>query len=538
MDLLPGRSRRDGVAARRAAFNKERLTGRILYLTQALTVRGGREAFAGRRLYDLLAEEADDAVVAHAVVPAGQEQGIALELLDKDVMTARSYLAYDSHVIYFEGGLFSGAGSWRVPRPLLEQSVRLGGVALIADAEFNELNQEREHYLAAWDFLRAKPNYGPNEGTPVYGVNRRTQERAFNCEPEQMVVSDWLRPVYDGVGRVRAVSPIDLAGWQEVLATGDRANTGTLADDVWIDEHAYCPFASVSQLGDGFVVFIAAAVSSDRVVEECPDNGIWIRNTIRFLRAESAKDAARYSGLRRLQRAFRDLNTTDDAVLEESVDEINRALDREAQATLRRKTANAARQQLLQIFGPRWDTLSNPAQRQLIQAEVYRRDAELLADTEEEFEFSAAVGAYSRAVEVELLHRLFEPFRERRDASELPGPDLKRGERESVDALRRFPRWQGSHQRADRLRPDERWLPPARRRAQCLHLIPTQAARESRPVLRSGALSAALADYTQKYRNRAMHAGSISQEDCKAARDYLFEEPVRLLLYLAEVLPA
>jgi hypothetical protein len=45
-----------------------------------------------------------------------------------------------------------------------------------------------------------------------------------------------------------------------------------------------------------------------------------------------------------------------------------------------------------------------------------------------------------------------------------------------------------------------------------------------------------LNDYAQQFRNRAMHAGELTVEDCKAARDYLFEEPVRLLVYLAEAL--
>lgn len=102
--------------------------------------------------------------------------------------------------------------------------------------------------------------------------------------------------------------------------------------------------------------------------------------------------------------------------------QINRALDSTVQATLRRESAQVARAQLTELFGDLWESLSEQAQRQLVQAEVYRRDAELLADTEEGFEFSAAVGAYSRAVEVELLRRLFEPFRSRADAAELPKP--------------------------------------------------------------------------------------------------------------------
>lgn len=185
---------------------------RILYLTQGATVLSGREAFGGRTLFDRLAEHAGEAIVAHAVVAAGEEGDISLELLDKDVMTARSYLAFDPHVIYFEGGLLGGLGPWRAPRALLEQSVRSGAVVIVADAEFNELNQDREEYISAWDFLRARPNFGRDDDSPVYGIDRTTQEREFDLDPHRMVVSNWLRPVYQGVDRILAVSPIELSG--------------------------------------------------------------------------------------------------------------------------------------------------------------------------------------------------------------------------------------------------------------------------------------------------------------------------------------
>jgi hypothetical protein len=35
-----------------------------------------------------------------------------------------------------------------------------------------------------------------------------------------MVVSDWLRPAYDGVDRIRAVAPVELVGSFDPLASG------------------------------------------------------------------------------------------------------------------------------------------------------------------------------------------------------------------------------------------------------------------------------------------------------------------------------
>jgi hypothetical protein len=515
---------------------------RVLYLRRLPITTVGRQAFKGRKLFDLFAERlverAGDAIVAHIVATAGKEEGIPLEALGKDVTTARSYLSFDPHVIYFEGGLLGGFGQWRVPEALLRQSVRSGAVVVVADADLNEISQHRDEYSAARDFLRAQPRFGLDAEGPVYGLDRTTGRSEFDLDPSTMVISDWLRPVYDGTDRIVAGSPVQLTAFQDILASGDPARTATLCLDEWVDNRANCPFASVCQRGDGYVVFIAARVSDDRILERCPGNGHWLVNTIRHLRAESARDAARYAGLRDLQHSFRELKTTSEseAQRESRIAEVNLLLDRSLEATLRRESAQAARAQLEQIFGERWQRLSEQAQRQLVQAEVYRRDGELLADTDDGFEFSAPVNAYSKALEGELLRSVFEPFRLREDASELP--ERRQGsEGTSLGVLRRFLNGKkapalgemayvlenvGCRLRDDKPNAFARYL----RERLVDHINWCDEAGFPHRVL----------DYTKCYRNRADHPGELSAADCKEARDYLFEEPVRLLLYLTESL--
>lgn len=515
---------------------------RLLYLTRAATAASGREAFAGRLLYDRLAEAADDAIAAYIVAPSGSEGGVSLELLDRDVLTTRSYLAFDPHVIYFEGGLVAGPEHWRVPRAFLERSVRAGAIAVIAGAEFNELNRNRDAYIAASDFLGAQPNYGSEDSisgslgpSPVYGIDRSTEKREFDVQPHTMLISDWLRPVYADIDRILAVSPVDILGGQDVLATGDTSNTATLQRDLFVNELDYCTFATIRQLGDGFVVFIAAEVSHDLVVERSPDNPRWILNTIRLLRAEMAKDARRYAGIRRLQKVVADTKRdAPEADWHERT--LNHALDREAPASGRRASAEAARSQLSELFGPVWDSISDAAQRQLVAAEIYRHDAEVLADTEHEIDFSAAVGAYSRALEMELLRRLFEPYRGRSDADDLPAPRSQKREGRSLDALRR---------RLDGQDPSLGEMAFILMHVGCRlrDVEPNAFAAYLRDRLTDYAVfcdeacfPARLNDYVQRFRNRAMHVGELSADECKAARDYLFEEPVQLLVYLAKAL--
>jgi hypothetical protein len=40
--------------------------------------------------------------------------------------------------------------------------------------------------------------------------------------------------------------------------------------------------------------------------------------------------------------------------------------------------------------------------------------------------------------------------------------------------------------------------------------------------------------YVEEYRNRAAHVSRLTKQDCVAARAYLLEEPIRLLLVLEE----
>jgi len=492
------------------------------------------------------------AIATHAVAPPELEDSIADELRERDVITTREYLDFDPHVIYFEGGLTRGFGGWRVPETLLEQSIRGGAVAVVADVGFNELLHEREDYLAAWDFLRVRPRYGAeashplyelNPKSPVYGIDRQSQRREFSVSPDQMIVADWLRPVYDGVRRIEAWSPMDLLSVQNVLASGNGSTSATLCDDLFVDERAACPFAGVRSIGEGYIAFIAAYVSLDQVLESCPDNARWLVNLVQHLRREIAADAARYSGLRELQRSIRELKQSlasqhiDPGDVDESCSEfniVNHVLDSPMEAAVRRAAKDAARSQLEVIFGPAWDRVGEPAKRFVIQAEVHRRDSELLADAGEEQDFSAAICAYSKALEAELSSRLFEPFRTWPDAHDLPRVADK-SQAQSVEALRKFV--------------DGRKLTLGQM-AFVLMNVGCRLRNEEANAF-SAYLQRHLTDYTgfcddvkfpqlldryaNEYRNKAMHTDEISSAQCIEARRFLLEEPNRLLAYLAEI---
>jgi hypothetical protein len=202
---------------------------------------------------------------------------------------------------------------------------------------------------------------------------------------------------------------------------------------------------------------------------------------------------------------------------------------------LRRQIRGDARAQLEDLFGNNWERLTPAAQLQLVAAEVHRRDSELLADTAEAHDFSAAVGAYSRAVEIEVLSRFFEPHRDRDDAGDLPEPPA--GDRSKTTSLAALKRYAAG---GNTLTMGEMGWVLLNVGCKLGDAEPNSFAAHLRERLVDydafcrDKFARRLLDYAERYRNAAMHVGDVSAEDCKDARDHLFEEPVRLLLYLTE----
>jgi hypothetical protein len=77
------------------------------------------------------------------------------------------------NVIYLEGGFHSlPSGDSRFPRPMLEEFVRDGAVAIVADADERVLAAEKAAYRDAAGFLGAYSDYGVQDGPyPVYGAD-------------------------------------------------------------------------------------------------------------------------------------------------------------------------------------------------------------------------------------------------------------------------------------------------------------------------------------------------------------------------------
>lgn len=307
---------------------------RTLYLQQMPSIVG-RQALAGRKLFDEFSTISEESLLSFAIISDDEAQKTHKNVKN-DFLSQTQLSRFAPDVIYIEGGLFyRDEETWRIPRPMLEDFVFEGGVALIADIDRNHLYEGKTSYRAAASFLGASARYSvshlgeTDSRFPVYGIDQTNNwDSAQNviCKPEKMIKSGWLAPIYDGIGEILAVQPCALESFgSSIVASGNCDTTGTLHQDRWVDERDCCPFAIARQYGTGYVVTIAAVVSDDGITEHCPDNIRWLTRLASFLLSHAVADkkrrTSRYTSPEKLFLSHRSVN-------KQTVKDVSRELSR------------------------------------------------------------------------------------------------------------------------------------------------------------------------------------------------------------------
>ncbi len=279
------------------------MTPRTLYLQGMLSING-RDALHGRALYDGFKNVSEESILGHLIYSDEDAAAVTNPRLIPDIVSHRLLRDFQPNIIFVEGGLFATAeGHWKIPEDMADQFCRDGNVLIVADIDVNELHQKKEHYWKAGKFFQAYARYkNENSSDPVYGTDRVRHwrgQRQILCDPKKMIVSDWIRPIYDDIPEILVGLPVCLANWQSLAASCNGDTTGTLCLDRWIDEVDSCPFAAVTQIGSGFAVFIAALVSGDAWLQGCRHNTKWLLNMARFLLDQASEEKARRLSHRR-----------------------------------------------------------------------------------------------------------------------------------------------------------------------------------------------------------------------------------------------
>ena len=261
---------------------------RTIYLQSSLSING-QHALRGRVLVDRLRRESDDFLLGALIYE--QEHAVTVPpRIRPDVISEVQLLTFDPTVIFCEGGLVTGrGGGWKVTKLLADRFVRGGGTLIVADVDRNVLYDEKREYQEAGAFLGARASYrGPE---PVMGNDQRSYWRSGRqivCRTEKMIVSDWLRPIYDGVPEIVCGIPVQLSAWGDILASGNTDSTQMEVMDEFLGLDSL-PWASVHRSGAGFVVLLAGSVTPDAWLEGSRHNTTWLTNICRFL-SDAAKD--------------------------------------------------------------------------------------------------------------------------------------------------------------------------------------------------------------------------------------------------------
>jgi len=194
--------------------------------------------------------------------------------------------------------------------PMIEEFARRGGIVVVADLDINialSTNQDKFSRLFKTWFKRENGNLGD----PIEIVDPGRCEDSnwsmiwVNCDTARDHCAEWLKPVYNGLSSILVDGPLELRNDQSWLANIISPTMGTMCQDCWwehpasgFDPHrliyhpqspmgvgSFGPFASVCQLGRGYLVAIAARVSSDYLTKKCHGNIEWIINILRHLRS-------------------------------------------------------------------------------------------------------------------------------------------------------------------------------------------------------------------------------------------------------------
>lgn len=132
-----------------------------------------------------------------------------------------------------------------------------------------------------------------------------------------MIISDWLKPTFEGVKQVIVSWPLQLCRFESISISGNNGTTGVLCGDYWVDELNSCPFGSIAQIGSGFASFNAGILTG--WTEQNEGNIKWILNTCELLHNEAKANMRRTkSHYFSKHKLFRSHRSVDKPTVEES----------------------------------------------------------------------------------------------------------------------------------------------------------------------------------------------------------------------------
>lgn len=203
---------------------------------------------------------------------------------------------------------------------------------------------------------------------------------------------------------------------------------------------------------------------------------------------------------------------------------------------IRQETVSVSvRQQLRAAFGSLWEGISVDSRDFLISAEILKDELMSFSKTDPAIDFTSAVLAYSKALEKEILDRIFLAYRNSSFSMLLPEATGQNSLDRSLDVIKVFVDKKRNLTLGDM--------------GFCLLNVGCKLKNSDNNgfaiflqeifidfdnLCNEAKIPARIIKYSEDYRNRAAHVSRLSRDECLGARAFLLDEPVRLLLTLVE----
>jgi len=232
-----------------------------------------------------------DVLVRHYCADSRQAALDANPGFPQDPYDFEEFESFAPDAVFIEGRLYAYDDVWKFPRGIAEPWVRSGGVLVLAGVDREELGNPDENWS---QYQRDLPFFGGTlNGNSCSEVRYIRDEVSFHHNPSWIVCNDpgrsanyWLEGAFKGIDRLEAISAVELSTFSPLVYTSDTASV--LAMDHFVHDNYAVPFGSVAEHALGYAAVIAASMTSDIVVDHCPDNALWIGKLLTIL-SDSAK---------------------------------------------------------------------------------------------------------------------------------------------------------------------------------------------------------------------------------------------------------
>lgn len=265
---------------------------RVLHLQALPTVGAGRDALRSRSLLSQFISDGHEVVVRHVVGNRDDFEWIASNFPD-DFMTVDEFRESLPDVILSESSLFlPGLEQLRVPIDLLEEYLRSGGV-VVSD----ELFEPQFHSDNGWKAIQRLCSIKPADGHSVSNTRTRvspTWLQVSDIEYIKQTSANWLSPAFDGIERLRlsGVRPLVPSFLGVNLFISESDSSLALYQDLRSPIRPPFCWGGVHAVGKGYLALISGGFFADAIVDDSPDNALWIEHLVELLVGEIRRDRA------------------------------------------------------------------------------------------------------------------------------------------------------------------------------------------------------------------------------------------------------